>query len=1746
MAVKMRALLAVLMLSVSIPALATTHNISSGASCSTIQSTIQGSSSGDTVAFAAGNYTINCLTNIPNGVSLTGPVVAMTSSGIGNPTAIFNGSVGSNWAFSYGAGSTAATIQYLEWNGGEPQPDGGGFLYMNWGVNNLTIQFNNIHGNQASLSQDGVFEDSLLFFDGATPNTGGAQIDNNNTVQWNKFGGGNDCSNVNGLLVYGARGAPGCDSDHPTANCYYDAVGGECAAIGVHTQTNNFTINNNTISKQEQGMKLYEGGNVGGTATDQFFITNTIIRDNDICCWWRIAIEAQQTPNANTDMGGEVYYANSVHDQQSNPGFGSWAFSMPQWDWFTVNIARNTSLYGNLMVGNVAPGGGGYIPGAFEWTSNNGQNFNNTLQGYWACDNQVNVNPNNQPGLVPSQATASNNVWQAFSGCFINNDYSVTGHGPLQSGNQTSTSVNSYQSAAPTISPTPSGAYSSSISVTLSDNGFANGGIGAQGNTTIYYTLDGSVPTVTSPNFCNANTTVANPTNSCTITVSPGTTVKALGMWGSINQPKSYPSGYGFFPSGVVSATYVSGGNTVATPTFNPVSGTTFTGSLLNVSVATATSGATLHCTTDGTTPTPSSATYTGPFSLGASATIECLGTFPGYTNSAVATATYTKSSAPTVTLTGASLSCAGASHSMITGATSQCTMTCTYSDSSTTSCNNPDTHGNGVSSWASSNSAFVSVSSSGLATGVAPGTANITATVGAIQSSWSMTDSAPTSGFSIPAGSSTTTIQNTINSATSALGANTVSFASGTYSVTPITVACPSGSLTITGPATGYPQAFNARPTARLVNANSGESPWMFQIAGGCNKPINILYLECDGNRPTSGGGCVNQGGGNSSGLTIKYNYFHGNQEQAPFACGTDWCYDDDNANLIRISGDRFEVNTGTVIQYNVLGNPSAGDCSNVMTWVGANQAAAGKWLGYDSYGGSCTALGVAGETTNFDFEYNIVQQQEQGTKWFEGCQSDDPQYPSCKFYQVNDVVAHNDFGFIHRIVTETQQSPETIGRPFAWNFNDFHDPIATSFGSWVLSAAQNFYTNYIGNVILYNGSGTATNSPGSAEFWGDGNYNNNLVQGIVECGLQYESGGSSNVMTIQNNIFQSSEFAPSSYACNENGGPAPSVFANNSVSTTVSPVTSAAPTISPAGGSFTGSQVVTFHNSGVTSGGQGPQGNTGTWCTFDGSNPVPKSGTALYYADGDQTTLTQNATVNCRGMWGSITQPGSYPTGFGFVPSSTVTAVFSCTTCGGGGTTPMAQAPSVSPAGPLTFTAAFNATCTANTSGANNYYTLDGSTPTPSSTLYSGPVNITASAIFSCMSALAGFTNSGTVSAAYTYSPSLGNPNQNLNGSTFPGAANEVYAVTGSNAGGYTVTSGNLCLTNGIVTAGKSTDLILALATSTTAQSATELCHGTWTNTSSTGPGCVTVAMSGCPTLTVNTGYFLNTVTNEPGQSPIGTWNCNGTCGTTPPTVGNGSYNGFFGLLTYGGPYTSLPTTLSTSTGQTQPTLWLNLVPVSGPTVSTPAISPPVTTFPSGSTLPISISDVTPGAVIHYTTDGTTPTSSSTVYVGPFPVTATTTVNAIAYATGSTPSAIATATYTAAVASFSYAYLATSNSGLNFTVLGFPIQFSAVIGYTDGTQDQITCVGTSPTDPCADSHGTYISGWTSATPGVGTISSAGIFSPVAISATGTNISAAIHYTGGTTTANWTEFVSPTPTTDFYNINLYGQITIQ
>lgn len=159
------------------------------------------------------------------------------------------------------------------------------------------------------------------------------------------------------------------------------------------------------------------------------------------------------------------------------------------------------------------------------------------------------------------------------------------------------------------------------------------------------YTLDGSTPTTNSALF----------TTPIVLTVT--TTVKA----------KAFKPGMP--DSAMASATYTM--QSVATPVFSPASGTAFTNSVA-VTLVCATPGAEIRYTLNGTTPTTNSAFYSGTLTIASNTTVYAKAFKSGMTASATASATYYRRYFLTVSGgTGSGMYAAGASVSVAADTTS-------------------------------------------------------------------------------------------------------------------------------------------------------------------------------------------------------------------------------------------------------------------------------------------------------------------------------------------------------------------------------------------------------------------------------------------------------------------------------------------------------------------------------------------------------------------------------------------------------------------------------------------------------------------------------------------------------------------------------------------------------------------------------------------------------------------------------------------------------------------------------------------------------------------------------------------------------------------------------------------------------------------------------------------------------------------------------------------------------------------
>lgn len=157
--------------------------------------------------------------------------------------------------------------------------------------------------------------------------------------------------------------------------------------------------------------------------------------------------------------------------------------------------------------------------------------------------------------------------------------------------------------AMPTIIPS-GGSFAGPTEVSLTT---------ATPGATIRYTVDGTTPTATSPVYTGP------------FTVSVSSTVRAA----------AFKPGLEISP--VASATFSIGAPTAAAPVINPAGGT-FPGPV-GVSMTTATPGASIHYTLDGTKPTGASPVYTAPFTLTSTATVKAIALAAGHLPSALSKA---------------------------------------------------------------------------------------------------------------------------------------------------------------------------------------------------------------------------------------------------------------------------------------------------------------------------------------------------------------------------------------------------------------------------------------------------------------------------------------------------------------------------------------------------------------------------------------------------------------------------------------------------------------------------------------------------------------------------------------------------------------------------------------------------------------------------------------------------------------------------------------------------------------------------------------------------------------------------------------------------------------------------------------------------------------------------------------------------------------------------------------------------
>ena len=461
------------------------------------------------------------------------------------------------------------------------------------------------------------------------------------------------------------------------------------------------------------------------------------------------------------------------------------------------------------------------------------------------------------------------------------------------------------------------------------------------------------------------------------------------------------------------------------------------------------------------------------------------------------------------------------------------------------------------------------------------------------------------------------------------------------------------------------------------------------------------------------------------------------------------------------------------------------------------------------------------------------------------------------------------------------------------------------------------------------------------------------------------------------------------------------------------------ASPTFSPAAGTYTTQQSVTIGDA-----------TAGTTIYYTTNGTTPTTSSTKY---GGPITVSATETLQAIAVETGYTNSA--------VASATYTIAVA----------PTLPAPTFLPA-PGTYTSPQSVTIGDATAGASIYYTINGTTPTTSSTKYGSPITVSATETLQAIAVETGYTNSAVASVTYTIvvAPALPAPTF----SPAPGTYTSPQSITiGDATAGTTIyytTNGTAPTTSSSVYNGP----ITVSATKTLQAIAVE----TGYTNSAVASATYTIAVAPtlpAPTFSPTPGTYTSPQSVTIGDATAGTTIYYTTNGATPTTSST----------KYGGPITVSATetlqAIAVETGYTNSAVASATYTIN-PLLPAPTFSPAPGTYTSPQS--VTIGDATAGTTIYYTTNGATPTTSSTKYGGPITVSATETLQAIAVETGYTNSAVASATYTI------------SSSSGSSTVLPAPTFSPAAGSYaaspsvtisdaTAGTTIYYTADGTTPT---------------------------------------------------------------------------------
>lgn len=421
---------------------------------------------------------------------------------------------------------------------------------------------------------------------------------------------------------------------------------------------------------------------------------------------------------------------------------------------------------------------------------------------------------------------------------------------------------------------------------------------------------------------------------------------------------------------------------------------------------------------------------------------------------------------------------------------------------------------------------------------------------------------------------------------------------------------------------------------------------------------------------------------------------------------------------------------------------------------------------------------------------------------------------------------------------------------------------------------------------------------------------------------------------------------------------------YTNSAVGSSAYTITlpTATPSISPAGGTYTATQTVSITDS-----------TPGATIYYTTNGSTPTTGSTPYTAPiSVSTSKTISAIAVASGYSASTIASASYTI------------------------TPPAASPTISPNGG-SFTTPQTVTISDTTPGASIHYTIDGSTPTSASNLYTGPISVSSSQTIKAIATASGYSASAVTSATFTVTLTTATPAISPTGGTYTSA--QLVTISDTTPGsaiyyttdGSTPTSGSAVYTGPITVSTTST--IKAIATAS-GYSASAVASASF----------VIMPTTVAPAFSPDTGTYAGPQTVSLTDSTPNAAIYYTTDGTTP-TTGSTPYSGPISVAS-----SQTVKAIAIAPGHSSSTVSSATYTIQTSTAA-PVFNPPGGSY-TGS-VSIVLSDTTAGATIYYTTDGSIPNVHSTVYSGPIPLSASGTIKAMASATGYTASGVSSATY-------------------------------------------------------------------------------------------------------------------------------------